>query len=427
MNARPFLLLVVGLLLLPLAVRADDWPQWRGPNRDGVSKETGLLKEWPKDGPKLLWKNEMVGGGYSTPSIVGDRVYLMGDKNDQEYLMALDAKTGKEVWTTAIGKIGANPKGMNYPGPRSTPTVDGDLMYVVGSDGDLACVEKTKGDIKWKKNLKTDFAGKVGQWAYAESPLIDGDLVICTPGGKEATLAALNKKTGETVWKCAVPQGDAAGYGSVMVLQTAGGHEYVQFLAGGVVGVDAKTGKFLWRYDKTKDFAATIPTPVVHGDSVFTSTSSNGSGLVRVKAGKDAVTAEEVYYNKTKLNGIGTAVRVGDYLYATDSKNQLVCMDFKTGEVKWSDPSVGSAALCYADGLLYVRGQGGNGFGSEKPSFVALVEATPTGYKERGRFEQPQHGNRPAWPHPVVANGRLYLRDQGVLFCYDVKDEGAGK
>jgi outer membrane protein assembly factor BamB len=418
---------MAGLYLVPFATRADDWPQWRGPNRDGISKETGLLKTWPKDGPKQVWKNDMVGGGYSTPSIVGDRVYLMGDKNDQEYLMALDAKTGKQVWSTAIGKIGPNPKGMSYPGPRSTPTVDDNLMYVLGSDGDLACVEKSAGDIKWKKNLKTDFAGKVGMWAYAESPLVDGDVVVCTPGGKEATLAALNKKAGETVWKCSVPQGDAAGYGSVMVLETGGAREYVQFLAGGVVGVDAKTGKFLWRYDKTKDMAATIPTPVVRDDLVFTSTSRNGSGLVRVKADKDAATAEEVYYNKTALNSIGTPVHVGDYLYATDGKNQLVCMDFKTGEVKWRDPSVGTASLCFADGMLYVRGQGGGGFGAEKPSFVALVEATPTGYKEHGRFEQPQHGNRPAWPHPVVANGKLYLRDQGVLFCYDVKDAGTGK
>ena len=427
MHARTSLLLVGGLLGVSLSARADDWPQWRGPNRDGISKETGLLKAWPKDGPKQLWKNDQVGGGYSTPSVVGNRVYLMGDKNDEEYLIALDVETGKQVWSTPIGKIGANPKNLPYPGPRSTPTVDGELIYVLGSDGDLACVEKTKGDVKWKKNLKTDFAGKVGDWAYAESPLIDGDVLVCTPGGKEATLAALSKKTGETIWKCAVPQGDAAGYGSAIAAELVGLRQYLQFLAGGVVGVDAKSGKFLWRYDKTKDPAATIPTPIVYDNCVFTSTSRNGSGLVRLKADNGEVKADEVYFNKTALNSIGTPVRVGEYLYATDGKGELVCMEFKTGEVKWRDKSVGTAGLCHAEGMLYVRGQGGGGFGPEKPTWVALVEATPTGYKEHGRFEQPDHGNRPAWPHPIVANGRLYLRDQGVLFCYDLKDAGSGK
>ena len=422
MNTRTLALLTAGWLAASSAVRADDWPQWRGVHRDGISKETGLLKAWPKDGPKLAWKNVEVGGGYSTPSIVGDRVYLMGDKDGQEYLVVLNAKDGKEQWRTKIGPVGKN-KGMQYPGTRSTPTVDGDRIYVLASDGDLACVEPTKGEITWKKNLQSDFAGKVGNWAYAESPLIDGDVVVSTPGGKEATLVALNKKTGETVWKASVPEGDAAGYGSVIAVDSAGSRQYVQFVAKGVVGVDAKSGKYLWRYNKTKDPFATIPTPIFHDDCVFTS-GRNGSGLVRVKA--NAV--EEVFFNKTVLNTIGTPVLVGNYLYATDARGNLVCMDFKSGEVKWSDPSVGTASLCVADGLLYVRGQGNDGFRAEKgPIFVALVEPTPDGYKERGRLQQPDHGNKPAWPHPIVANGRLYLRDQGVLLCYDVKDSGSGK
>jgi outer membrane protein assembly factor BamB len=421
MNTRCLTLFAVVWFAAAVAVHADDWPQWRGVHRDGISKETGLLKTWPKDGPKLAWKNPDVVGGYSTPSIVGDRVYLMGDKDKEEYLIALDAKDGKEQWRTKIGKVGVN-KGMQYPGARSTPTVDGDRVYVLASDGDLACVEPIKGEIKWKKNLQSDLAGKVGNWAYAESPLVDGEVVVCTPGGKEATLAALNKKTGETIWKAGVPEGDAAGYGSVIAVNAAGSRQFVQFLADGVVGVDAKTGKYLWRYNKTKDPFATIPTPIFHDDCVFTS-GRNGSGLVRVKASA----AEEVFFNKTVLNTIGTPVLVGNYLYATDARGSLVCMDFKTGEVKWTDPSVGAASLCYADGLLYVRGQGGNGFGPEKnPIFVALVEPSTDGYKERGRFQQPDHGKLPAWPHPVVANGKLYLRDLNVLLCYDVK-EVAGK
>jgi outer membrane protein assembly factor BamB len=422
MNRRLLALPAVGMaaVLGVLSARGDDWPQWRGPERTGVSKEAGLLKEWPKDGPKMLWKSGDVGGGFSTPAVVGGHVYLLGSKDKDEFLICLEAKEGKEQWRTKVGPVGKDGP-PSYPGPRSTPTVDGDLIYVLGSDGDLVCAEKAKGEVKWQKNLKKDFAGKVGTWAYAESPLADGDVVVCSPGGKEATLVALNKKSGETVWKAQVPEGDAAGYASPIIAEVGGVKQYVQFLGGGLVGVEAKTGKFLWRYDKTKDQQATIPTPVFHDDCVFTSTSRNGSGLNRIKVDKDNVSTEQVYYNTTKLNSIGGVVRVGDYVYGTDASGELVCMDFKTGTVKWHDPAVGTASVCVADGMLYVRGQGGNGFMAEKPTKVALVEATPDGYKEHGRFEQPEHGNRPAWPHPVVANGCLYLRDQGVLFCYDVK------
>jgi outer membrane protein assembly factor BamB len=205
-------------------------------------------------------------------------------------------------------------------------------------------------------------------------------------------------------------------------VEVGGVRQYVQFVSGGVIGVDAQTGKFLWRYDKTKDPAANIPTPVFHDGCVFTSTSRNGSGLNRIQVSGDTVRSAEVYFNRTKLNSIGGVVRIGDYVYGADERGNLVCMNFKTGEQKWSHACVGWAGLCYADGMLYVRGQGGNGFGPESPTFVALVEATPDGYKEKGRFKQPDHGDRPAWPHPVVANGRLYLRDGNVLLCYDVKD-----
>ncbi len=421
MTIRFFLGCVLTTSLLCITGRADDWPQWRGPARTGLSRETGLLKQWPKDGPKLQWQAKDIGGGYSTPAIVGDRIYLMADRDGEEFVVALASENGAKVWSTAIGKVGRN-TGPQYPGTRSTPTVDGNRIYVLGSDGDLACLEKDKGKVVWSKNLKKDFGGAPGMWAYSESVLIDGDKLICTPGGKTATLVALKKTDGDVIWKCAVPEGDEAGYASAIAVDVGGVRQYVQFLAKGVVGVDAKTGKFLWRYDETKDPAANIPTPVFHDDSVFTSTSRNGSGLNRIKVDKDEVTTEQVYYNKTALNSIGGVVRVGDYVYGTNAKGLLVCMDFKTGKVKWAHACVGAAGLCYADGMLYVRGQGGSGFGKETQPEVALVEATPDGYKEKGRFKQPGHGDRPAWPHPVVANGRLYLRDGNVLLCYDVKD-----
>jgi outer membrane protein assembly factor BamB len=409
---------LLSVILLPVLARADDWPQWRGPERTGISRETGLLKEWPKEGPKLLWKQTKIGGGYSTPAIVGERLYLMADRQGDEFVVALSAKDGAEIWATRAGKVGPN-IGPQYPGARSTPTVEGDRIYALGSDGDLVCLDK-EGKPLWSKSLRKDFDGVPGQWAYSESVLIDGERLICTPGGAKATLAALKKSDGTTIWTCAVPEADKAAYASVIPVDVEGVRQYVQFVEKGVVAADARTGKFLWRYNKTKDPAANIPTVVARDGNVFTSTSRNGSGLNRIKVTGDTVTSEEVYFNPTKLNSIGGVVLVGDYLYGAGVNNELVCMEFKTGSIKWQAPSVGPAGLCYADGMLYVRGQGGTGFGPEKPSFVALVAATPDGYKEKGRFEQPDHGGKPAWPHPVVANGRLYLRDGNVLLCYDV-------
>lgn len=348
---------------------------------------------------------------------------MMNNTKDEESVVALDVKDGKQVWSTKVGKVGKN-EGFPYPGTRSTPTADGDRLYVLGSDGDLACVERDKGKVIWAKNLKKDFDGKPGMWAYAESVLIDGDVLVCTPGGKTATMLALNKKDGSVIWKCAVPEGDSAGYASTIIAEVGKVKQYVQFVAGGVIGVDAKTGKFLWRYDHTKDANANIPTPVFHDDCVFTSTSRNGSGLNRITVDKDKVASEEVYFKTTKLNSIGGVVRVGDYVYGTNDRGELVCMEFKTGKVKWQHAAVGSAALCFADGMLYVRGQGGSGFGGEPAKTeTVLVEPMPEEYKEKGRIELTDHGKYPVWPHPVVANGRLYLRDQGVLVCYDIKAE----
>jgi len=324
---------------------AADWPQWRGPRHDGTTTETGLLKQWPAEGPRMLWKNDTIGGGYSTPSVVGKHVYLLGDKDNGEHLIVLDAATGKEVLRSKVGPLGKDGP-PSYPGPRSTPTIDGEAIYVLGSAGDLVCFS-LNGDVKWKKNLKTDFAGKVGQWAYAESPLVDGGVVVCTPGGEKSSLVALDKKTGATIWESAVPGGDAAGYASVLPIEVGGVRQYVQFLAKGLVGVDAKTGKFLWRYAGTIDQAANIPTPVFHDNCVFTSTSRKGSGLNRIQVKDGAVSSEEVYFNNTKINSIGGVVLVGDYVYGANDKGELVCMDFKTGDVKWHKRSRrGRRLLC---------------------------------------------------------------------------------
>jgi outer membrane protein assembly factor BamB len=413
--------LLVGFLgVLTWTAPAADWPQWRGPKRDGTSKETGLLKEWPKDGPKLLWHVKDIDFGYSTPAVVGERIYLLSNKGkDNEFALALDAKNGKKVWSTPLGKVGPN-RGPQYPGARSTPTVDGEMLYVLGSDGDLACLETAKGTKRWHKNLRTDFGGKPGAWAYAESPLIDGDVLVCTPGGKEATMVALNKKTGEVIWKSSVPDGNEAAYSSAIIVESGGVKQYVQLLKGGLVGVNAKTGKLLWSYDKTaKGSPAVIPTPVARAGYVYSAAARTGGGLVKLKAKEGAIEAEPVYFERNLPTSIGGAVRIGDYLYGTTYGKKLVCAEFATGKVKWQDDCIGTGSVCCVDGLLYVHGEDGR---------MALVEATPDGYHEKGRFtptEQPKHDKGmmsiKAWSYPVVANGRLYVRDLGSLWCYDVK------
>jgi outer membrane protein assembly factor BamB len=294
-------------------------------------------------------------------------------------------------------------------------------MYALGSNGDLACLETESGEIRWTKNLVEDFAGQMGKWAYAESPLVDGDLVVCTPGGSEATLAALDKKTGEVVWKSAVPEADEAAYASIIVVESGGVKQYVQFLGKGLVGVDAKSGQFLWRYDRTAQGSpANIPTPVAHDALVYSAAGRSGGGLVQLAVDGDQVKAEEVYFEPKAPKSIGGAVRVGEYLYGTNSGG-LMCVEFATGDIKWQDRSVGAGAVCVADGHLYVHGEKGD---------VALVEVTPEAYREKGQFalpDQPDRGRSQAWAYPVVANGKLYIRDLGTLWCYDVADPGVGK
>ena len=403
------------LALVTCNVDADDWPQWRGPQRDGISKETGLLKQWPKEGPKLLWQVKDIGAGYSTPSVVGKRLYLVSNEGtEKEFVQALEAEDGKRAWSIPIGKVGPN-EGPQYPGARSTPTVDGDSIYALGSDGDLVCLETATGKIKWNKNLRGDFGGKPGKWAYAESPLVDGDTLVCTPGGSDATLVALNKKTGDVVWKSAVPGGDQSGYASIVKMDFNGGKHYVQFVEKGVVGVNAQDGKFLWRYDKTaQNSPANIPTPIAEGGYVYSGAGRSGGGLIKLNPKDGAFEVEEVTFTPKLPTAIGGAVKIGEHFYGTAGQ-ALLCAEFKTGKLKWEERSVAPGSLCYAEQRLYIHGENGD---------VALVEATPEGYREKGRFTppgQPERARTKAWSYPVVANGRLYIHDLGTLWAYDVK------
>jgi outer membrane protein assembly factor BamB len=404
-----------------MAAATSDWPQWRGPERNGISLESGLLKQWPSGGPKLLWQVNDIGDGYSTPAVVGTRIYLMSNRGmENEFVQALSTQDGKPIWTTRVGNVGNPDQNPSYAKARSTPTVDGDFIYALGSDGDLACLEVRSGKIRWQKSIRKEFGGEPGEWAYAESPLVDGDIVVVTPGGAQATMVALNKKTGAVIWKSAVPGGDPAGYASAIVVQGGGRKQYVQLLSGGLVGVDAKTGQFLWRNKEVAKGPAQYFTPVARGEYVYGGALGVGGVLVRLKSDGGGVAAEQVYFTRALPNGIGGAVVVGETLYGTEVGQNLVAAEFTTGKVKWQDKSFGWASLAYADGHLYLHGINGD---------IALVEASPEGYREKGRFTPPaqpkkkQSGPFPegAFAYPVIANGRLYIRDLGTLWVYDIK------
>jgi outer membrane protein assembly factor BamB len=407
---------LAGLLLLacpvPLSICAGDWPGWRGPDRTGVSAEKGLLATWPKEGPKLLWSVTGLGGGYASPAVVGGRCFVLGSKGGDEYVRALSVKDGKPLWAVKIGKVGEN-TGPNYPGPRGTPTIQAGRLWALGSDGDLVCLHTEDGKLLWRKHLERDFQGVRGTWAYCESPLIDGDLLLCTPGGPNATLLALAKDTGKLVWKTAKEEYNVAGYASAIVAHAGKRKLYVQFIGPGVIGVDAKTGKLLFDYRRNVGGISAV-TPIYHDGHVFATASgvgtAGGDALLRLVETAGGVEAKEVYLRRNLMTHHGGVVRVGEHLYGT-GKSGLVCLELSTGKVKWRHRSIGQGSLVAAEGRLYLRGTQGQ---------MALVEASPEGYREKGRFRQPKRTPFATFAHPVVANHRLYLRDGDLLFCYDI-------
>jgi outer membrane protein assembly factor BamB len=392
---------------------SHDWPQWRGKDRTALSSETGLLKEWPKQGPPIVWKATGLGDGYSAVSVADGRIFTLGERSEPQqagsaaiFVIALDEATGKELWATRISaRYGDG-------GPRSTPTVDGDRVYTLSPQGDLLCLEAATGKRRWIKNLVNDFVGEVGSWHYSESVLIDGGRLVCTPGGKDATLIALDKQNGDTVWKAALPDDTQAEYSSIIVADVAGQKQYIQFLIGGVVGVKAEDGSFLWRYAHPANDTANCSTPIYHDGCVFAASAyGTGGGMARLTREGDKTTAKEAYFVRAVQNHHGGLVLFEGYLYG-EGRGQLYCIDFKSGAVMWHEARPGKGSIAYADGRLYYRDEDGP---------ITLIEADPKRYVERGRFEPPERGEGPSWAHPVLANGKLYLRHASLLFCYDVK------
>jgi outer membrane protein assembly factor BamB len=538
-----------------------DWPQWQGSDRDAVSKESGLLKEWPKEGPPLVWKIKGLGGGDSMISVAGGRIYGMSHRGADEMVWALSEQDGKEIWAVRIAGAFPTSWPQSKEGPSATPTVDDGRLYVMGLAGNVVCLQATDGKVVWQRNLMADFGGRMPMWSFRESPLVDGDKVICTPGGRETTMVALNKVTGEIIWKNYVPeragesqnrgqstdhpnvietdlllstldkdhdkvispeelaaaptvlltldknqdgklsedevnpaaaassgqarrrgpgglmrmmkahstidanedgvldaaeianvavalqkldanrdgkltedevgmkhfgpQDTGAAYSSAIAIDFSGQRQYVQFLATTVAGVSSADGKLLWRYDKPANgMRLNISTPIYHDGYVFAASAYGaGGGLVRLTKKADAeFNAEEVWFSKSMENHHGGVILYDNALFGANGGNgggYLACLDFKTGEVLWNEKDsdkrrVTKGSVAFADGRIYYRTEEGP---------IVLIEPSRKEYLERGRFNQSERTDKPAWAHPVIANGKLYIRDQDTLFCYDVKSK----
>jgi len=382
-----------------------DWPQWRGANRDGKSAETGLLAQWPAGGPPLVWKAGGAGSGYSSMSVVAGKLYTVGARGGTEYVHAFDIATGRKLWEAANGSEYSNDRGN---GPRGTPTIDGGRLYVLGASGDLTALDAAKGTRIWSVNVLREFGGSNPRWGLSESPLIAGDRLLVNAGGSNASIVALNKRDGKVIWKS---QSDGAGYSSAVVQRVGSTEQAVFFTANRAVGVDIKDGRMLWEYPRVANRVANIATPVVKDNFVFLSSDyGTGAALLKLDATGNGVSATEVYFTQEMRNHHSSSILVGEHLYGFSSAI-LTALRFADGATAWKDRSVGKGSLAFADGHLYLFSEGG---------VVGLAEATPAGYREKGRFSIQQAG-LPTWAHPVIAGGRLYIRDQDTVYAYHVK------
>ena len=384
-----------------------EWPQWRGPLRNGLSSETGLLKQWPANGPAVAWSITNLGEGYGSLAIKADRLYVQGTKGSESAVFCLNRADGKTIWSVSLGPKVDESRGN---GPRGTPTLDEDRLYVLTENGDLACLRERDGSRVWGKNILKEYGGSNPKWLISESPLVDGNKLIVSPGGSGAGIVALDKMTGAEIWR-AKELSDPPGYASCIVADVGGVRSYINFTAGAAVGVRASDGKLMWRYTNVANRVANCTTPVFADNKVFFSSAyDTGGALLNLTAQNGEVKAQEAYFTRDMMNHHGGMVLVDGYLYGF-SNSVLTCIEFNTGKMMWRERSVGKGSITYADGMLYLLGE---------KQLVGLAEANPKAYVEKGRFPITDHG-RDSWAHPVVLGGKLYIRNQNELTCYDVK------
>jgi outer membrane protein assembly factor BamB len=399
---------------------ANDWAQWRGPNRDGISSETGLMSQWPEEGPAIAFRTKGLGSGMASLVIADGKIYTLGNSDGNTHVLCLKQSDGSLIWKT--------PFTPDRGAANGTPTLDAStgLLYTMSFDGILVCCQVSDGSIVWKKNFAEDFQGKMESgWGYSESPLIDGNRLLCTPGGANAMVVALDKKTGKLEWAGKAPAGklrgnDGAGYSSIVISNAAGRKQYIQLIGHGIVSYDAATGELLWNYDRVANTTANIPTPLVRDDYVFCSTGYNdgGTALLQVTRSGRGLAAKEVYYKSSKelQNHHGGMIMVGDYVFMGHGHNNgfPACVEWRTGKDRWEKgrgAGSGSAAIVYADKKLYFRYQDG---------VMAMIDTDTSNYKLLGKFKLATH-NGESWPHPVIVDGILYIRDQDELVAYDIR------
>ena len=394
----------------PVKIVKRDWTQFRGPDRSNRSDDVDLLFDWNQTPPVPAWQARNLGEGYSSVSVQGNRVFTMGTRNNREVVFALDLKNGKELWFTPLGSIFKDGQGN---GPRSTPTLDGSLLYALGANGDLACLDVKTGGITWRMNILSQFKGSNITWGISESVLIDGEKLICTPGGQNSAMIALKKHTGELLWRCAIPGNPAAGYASPIKVRVQGVEQYVTFTSQSLIGVRSSDGKLLWKDGSSANGTANCSAPIFEDSSLFSASGyGTGGALLKLSSSGRQTSATQVYHTKKMKNHHGGMVVVNGYLYGSDDPGILTCLELKTGKLQWKNRSVGKGSLTYADGHLYLRSEQGP---------MALIEANPKQYIEKGRMQQPFRSDRPAWSHPVVTAGKLFLRDQSNLLVYNLK------
>ncbi len=394
-------------LTVGMTTTEAEWPQWRGPQRNGLSSETGLLKHWPANGPAVTWSITSLGEGYGSLAIRAERIYVQGTKGTESAVFCLNRADGKTIWSASLGPKVDEGRGN---GPRGTPTLDGDRIYVLTENGDLTCLLERDGSRVWSKNILKEFGGRNPKWLISESPLVDGNRLIVSPGGSSAGIVALDKMTGAEIWRSR-DLSDQAGYSSCIAADVGGVRTYINFTSSAAVGVRASDGKLMWRYANVANRVANCTTPIFADNKVFFSSAyDTGGALLNLTAQNNEVKAQEAYFTRDMMNHHGGMVLVNGYLYGF-SNSVLTCLEFNTGKVMWKDRSVGKGSITYADGMLYLLGE---------KQLVGLAEANPNAYVEKGRFPINDRGWN-SWAHPVVLGGKLYIRNQNELTCYDVK------
>lgn len=406
-------ILIGSVMLAAAAGAADDlpfWPQFHGPNRDNISTEEGLLDAWPEGGPTRVWTAEGLGYGYSSMAIAGGMMYTAGNIDGNTVVTALDME-GNILWQVKNGAAWTQDR----PGTRGTPTVDGDRVYHESPIGNVICLDAKTGDINWELNILDKFDSENIHWGLSESLLIDGDNVICSPGGPQASMVALNKHTGAVVWK-APSTGELAGYASPVLAEIEGLRMVITMTAKGLIGVNADTGELLWHVDHESYTDQNTTGPVLEGNEVFVSTLQGGSVKWRIGVEDGKAKIEEVWRTNDFDNHHGGVVLVNGNLYGTSmtrNRNKWVCLDWESSEVKHVDEGVGKGSMTYADGMLYALGENGD---------MGLVRPTAGGHEMISSFEIPEGGKGNSWAHPVVCAGRLYIRHGEFLYAYDVSE-----